>query len=196
MNSVHNSPAFKLVLLGDSGVGKTSIVQFFDRQFFDPAFDSTIGASFVAHEIKTKNGIINFQIWDTAGQERYRSLIPTYSRGASCALIVFDQSTPITFQNVNQWLKYFLGFGNQNCLIYLVGNKSDLPCQIDKSQIEDWAGTHEIEFFSVSAKEGTGIIEMFQEIAEKIAPKTPGITKTFDQIPTSDGNTTERRGCC
>jgi small GTP-binding protein len=196
MNSLHDLPPSKIVLLGDSGVGKTSIVQYFERRRFDPTIDSTIGAAFVAHEVTTKTGPINLHIWDTAGQERYRSLVPTYSRGASCALIVFDQSVLVTFQNADQWLSEFASFGNDHCIMCLVANKTDLASAVDRLQVESWAEQRKLRLFFVSAKSGVGVVEMFQEIADELAESQPIVSQQFDQVPSGETDNEKAGVCC
>jgi small GTP-binding protein len=198
MNSlISNLPTFKVVLLGDSGVGKTSIVQYFERQFFDPAIDSTIGACFVDREVVTKHGSVNLHIWDTAGQERYRSLVSTYGRGAVCALLVFDHTSRTTFQSADHWLKEFSLFDSENCVLYFIGNKNDLEAIVDTSEAKEWAETKRVKFFSVSAKTGSGINEMFEKIAEEIAEKNPFLINQFDQplFPEEQSPQT-KQGCC
>jgi small GTP-binding protein len=179
MNALQSIPAFKVVLLGDSGVGKTSIVQFLQRQVCDPAVDATIGASFVSRDMSVEGGTITLHIWDTAGQERYRSLVPTYSRGACAGLIVFDLASVATFDHLDFWIKVFRDANANAGFVYIIGNKSDLPPGLPNQKAENWAAALSLRFFSVSAKLGLGVHEMFQAIAEEIAVKKPPALRQF-----------------
>jgi small GTP-binding protein len=195
MHSLHDVPAFKLVLLGDSGVGKTSISQYFERGHFDPTIDSTIAAAFTAHELTTPLGKLNLHIWDTAGQERYRSLIPTYARGAAPALLVFDLSSVPSFENINHWVDDFALFGSEGCLVFLVGNKADLPQIVKREDTDAWAQEHSAPFFEVSAKTGVGVMEMFDAIAAAVAEKRMTAPQHFDP-PAPVEKPQEEPDCC
>jgi small GTP-binding protein len=179
MKSLQDVPAFKVVLLGDSGVGKTSIVQQFERKAFQAQIDSTVGASFLSREIETANGPINLHIWDTAGQERYRSLVPTYARGACAALIVFDLAASDTFQSVDRWIQSFKGVTGASALIYIVGNKSDIVPTVEDAEAMLGENEYGAQLFIVSAKTGTGIDDMFHAIADEIAVKRPPAVQQF-----------------
>jgi small GTP-binding protein len=198
MNATLEIPSCKVVLFGDSGVGKTSVVQYFDHSCFDPIIDTTVGAAFVRHEMCTKSGRISMHVWDTAGQERYRSLLPTYARGAVGALVVFDLSNPLTYANVQSWIDQFPNFGCEDCMIYIVANKSDLLATVDIPAAEKWATGRGYRFFAVSAKTGNGIAEMFQAIAEAIAERKPGGTARFEvtaNMP-EDAPPKQSKTCC
>jgi small GTP-binding protein len=175
MHPLGLAPAFKLVLMGQSGVGKTSIVQYFETQAFDPGTDATIGASFVSREMSTPSGLVNLHIWDTAGQERFRSLVPTYVRGACAAVLVFDVALPSTFHELDFWMSQFRE-SNEFGIVYVVGNKSDLPAQIFEDDVKKWAEADSLRTFFVSAKTGQGIDRMFQDIAEDLSAKRPHVT--------------------
>ncbi|XP_011024389.1 PREDICTED: ras-related protein RABF1 isoform X4 [Populus euphratica] len=117
----------KLVLLGDSGVGKSCIVLRFVRGQFDPTSKVTIGASFLSQTIALQDSTtIKFEIWDTAGQERYAALAPLYYRGAAVAVIVYDITSPETFNKAQYWVKELKKHGSPDIVMALVGNKADL----------------------------------------------------------------------
>jgi small GTP-binding protein len=176
MHALEITPAFKVVLMGESGVGKTSIVQYFETQTFDPATDATIGASFVSREMSTPFGCVNLHIWDTAGQERYRSLMPTYVRGACAAVLVFDVAGQSSVANLDFWVSQFKTYAD-NGSVYVVGNKCDLTPQILEDDVRTWAQADSMRTFFVSAKTGKGIDQMFQDIAEELAAKQPQTVK-------------------
>ena len=117
---------FKLVLLGDSAVGKSSLVLRFVRGQFFEYQESTIGAAFLTQTVALNDTTVKFEIWDTAGQERYHSLAPMYYRGAAAAIVVYDITNRDTFQRAKQWVKELQRQGNPNIVIALAGNKSDL----------------------------------------------------------------------
>jgi small GTP-binding protein len=196
MHSFQDVPAFKIVLLGDSGVGKTSIVQYFERQTFESTNESTVGASFMSREMRTSYGRINLHIWDTAGQERYRSLVPTYARGACAALVVFDLSAADTFQSIDRWIHEFKDIGCDGCFSYLVGNKADLTATVSDTEASNWASDASVTFFAVSAKTGAGIQDMFQAIAEEIAAKQPPSVQQFSGQPPPEIPPVKKSGCC
>lgn len=115
-----------MVLIGDSGVGKSNLLSRFTRNEFNLDSKSTIGVEFATRSIQVDSKTIKAQIWDTAGQERYRAITSAYYRGAVGALLVYDISKGVTFENVNRWLKELRDHADQNIVIMLVGNKSDL----------------------------------------------------------------------
>ncbi|USP80835.1 hypothetical protein yc1106_08109 [Curvularia clavata] len=117
---------FKVVLIGDSGVGKSNLLSRFTRNEFNLDSKSTIGVEFATRSIQVDAKTIKAQIWDTAGQERYRAITSAYYRGAVGALLVYDISKHQTYENVTRWLKELRDHADSNIVIMLVGNKSDL----------------------------------------------------------------------
>src|SRR5277367_6415707 len=115
-----------VVLIGDSGVGKSNLLSRFTRNEFNLDSKSTIGVEFATRSIQVDAKTIKAQIWDTAGQERYRAITSAYYRGAVGALLVYDISKHQTYENVTRWLKELRDHADQNIVIMLVGNKSDL----------------------------------------------------------------------
>jgi Ras-related protein Rab-11A len=115
-----------VVLIGDSGVGKSNLLSRFTRNEFNLDSKSTIGVEFATRSIQVDTKTIKAQIWDTAGQERYRAITSAYYRGAVGALLVYDISKHQTYDNVTRWLKELRDHADSNIVIMLVGNKSDL----------------------------------------------------------------------
>ncbi|SCV02649.1 LAME_0H03752g1_1 [Lachancea meyersii CBS 8951] len=169
---------FKLVLLGDSSVGKSSIVHRFVKDSFDEFRESTIGAAFLSQTVKLEKHqdvTIKFEIWDTAGQERYKSLAPMYYRNANAALVVYDVTQPDSLVKAQSWVEELKHkVGDQDLVICLVGNKLDL-CETDASarqvDVEDaqaYSKEQKLLFHEVSAKTGAGVGQIFQEIGEHV----------------------------
>ena len=121
-----DSFSFSVVLIGDSGVGKSNLLSRFTRNEFNLDSKSTIGVEFATRSIQVDAKTIKAQIWDTAGQERYRAITSAYYRGAVGALLVYDISKHQTYENVQRWLKELRDHADANIVIMLVGNKSDL----------------------------------------------------------------------
>ena len=161
----------KCVILGDSSVGKTSIIQHFLIGYFDERIDSTIGASFVSKQFvnKEKNETVKFQVWDTAGQERYRAMIPMYVRDAQVALIVYDITNYDSFLNLKTWLKFFEH--DPDICIVIISNKNDLvhlkDSRIKNQDALDFSKDNNAFFFFFSAKEGTNINKLFDFLLNK-----------------------------
>merc|ERR1712060_730598 len=139
---------FKLVLLGDSAVGKSSLVLRFVRGQFFEYQESTIGAAFLTQTVALNDTTVKFEIWDTAGQERYHSLAPMYYRGAAAAIVVYDITNRDTFQRAKQWVKELQRQGNPNIVIALAGNKSDLSSKrkVEPEEAESYASDNGIFF--------------------------------------------------
>ena len=119
----------KLIIVGDSGVGKSNLLSRFTRNEFSLDSKSTIGVEFATKSIVAEGKTIKAQIWDTAGQERYRAITSAYYRGAVGALLVYDLTKHATFENVERWLKELRDHAEANIVVMLVGNKSDLKPQ-------------------------------------------------------------------
>ena len=147
---------FKLIIVGDSNVGKTNIMSKYIRDQFNYNSKSTIGVEFGTKIIKINNKKIKAQIWDTAGQERYKSITSAYYKGAKGALIVYDITNKFTFDSVDKWVQDLNSYGDKNLTLLLVGNKSDLEekRQIIKEDGEEKAKSFGLGFIETSACSG------------------------------------------
>ncbi|KAE9591918.1 hypothetical protein Lal_00038686 [Lupinus albus] len=155
---------FKVVLIGDSGVGKSNLLSRFTRNEFCLESKSTIGVEFATRTLQVEGRTIKAQIWDTAGQERYRAITSAYYRGALGALLVYDTTKPITFDNVSRWLKELRDHADSNIVIMLIGNKTDLK-HLRAVAIEDahtYAEKEGLSFIETSALESTNVDNAFQ----------------------------------
>ena len=164
-------PDFKIVFVGDSAVGKTSIIKRYHSNDFSPETPSTIGAAFVSKTVNSPYGEAILHLWDTAGQERYRSLVPMYARHSSIAIIVFDTSDPKSFNTVEDWVQRVKEDVTNDCKILIAGNKCDLPPQFQKEKVDEWAKKNDMMVFYVSAKTGQGIDILFDTVTHSL-PKT------------------------
>jgi len=161
---------FKLVLLGESSVGKSSLVLRFVRGQFFEYQESTIGAAFLTQTVPLGESVVKFEIWDTAGQERYRSLAPMYYRGASAAIVVYDITNYDSFTRAKQWVKELQRQGNTNIVIALTGNKQDLEDKrkVEISEAQTYADDNGILYKETSAKTSHNVAELFVDIAKKL----------------------------
>ena len=161
---------FKLILIGDSCVGKSNILLKYLKNEFDPNSRATVGVEFGTKNIIINNKKIKIQIWDTAGQERYRSITSAYYKGAKGALIVYDITRKCTFDNIDKWISDLKLNGDKNICIVILGNKSDLD---DKREVSKGEGIKKSEmyktaFLETSALNGDNIGKAFDEIIEQI----------------------------
>lgn len=200
---------FKIVLIGDSGVGKSNLLSRFTRNEFNLESKSTIGVEFATKSIQAEGKTIKAQIWDTAGQERYRAITSAYYRGAVGALLVYDISKHSTFENVERWLKELRDHAEANIVVMLVGNKSDLRHlrAVETDEAMAFAEQHNLAFIETSALDASGVDTAFQRILTEIyrlmskrnmqqeqeANKRPGVGAT---VPLGGGNAEAKKGCC
>lgn len=162
---------FKIVLLGDSGVGKSNLVFRFTKNEFNKDSKSTIGVEFATKTVQIEdNKLVKAQIWDTAGQERYRSIASSYYRGAVGALLVYDVTDRNSFNHVPMWLKEVEENAEKDCLIMLVGNKMDLNDQrtVFVRDGRSFARKNGLAFIETSALDATGVDTAFQRILQEI----------------------------
>ncbi|CAD8106037.1 unnamed protein product [Paramecium primaurelia] len=200
----------KVVLLGDSGVGKSSIVLRFCSDIFKVTHESTLGAAFMARTIEVNGINFKFQIWDTAGQEKYKSLTPLYYREAQVALIVYDITHKDSFDVLKSWVNELKAHGPKKIVQVLVGNKNDLieDEKVSYDEANNYAQQIGASLKLTSCKENKGIQELFVSIAEQILyeeqnkivegkkpekPQNPSV-----RVTTDDQNKKKKKegGCC
>ncbi|XP_022762716.1 ras-related protein RABA2a-like [Durio zibethinus] len=161
---------FKVVLIGDSGVGKSNLLSRFTRNEFCLESKSTIGVEFATRTLQVEGRTVKAQIWDTAGQERYRAITSAYYRGALGALLVYDVTKPTTFENVSRWLKELRDHADSNIVIMLIGNKTDLKHlrAVATEDGQSYAEKEGLSFIETSALEATNVEKAFQTILSEI----------------------------
>ncbi|OAY39697.1 ras-related protein RABA2a [Manihot esculenta] len=161
---------FKVVLIGDSGVGKSNLLSRFTRNEFCLESKSTIGVEFATRTLQVEGRTVKAQIWDTAGQERYRAITSAYYRGALGALLVYDVTKPTTFENVSRWLKELRDHADANIVIMLIGNKTDLKHlrAVATEDAQSYAEREGLSFIETSALEATNVEKAFQTILSEI----------------------------
>ncbi|KAG6581369.1 ras-related protein RABA1c-like [Cucurbita pepo subsp. pepo] len=161
---------FKVVLIGDSGVGKSNLLSRFTKNEFSLESKSTIGVEFATRSLNLDGKVIKAQIWDTAGQERYRAITSAYYRGAVGALIVYDVTRHSTYENVEKWLKELRDHTDPNIVIMLVGNKSDLRhlVAVSTEDAKSFAETESLYFMETSALEAMNVDNAFAEVLTQI----------------------------
>lgn len=161
---------FKVVLIGDSGVGKSNLLSRFTRDEFNLESKSTIGVEFATRSIQVDGKTIKAQIWDTAGQERYRAITSAYYRGAVGAVVVYDIAHHVTYENVNRWLQELRNHADQNVVVVLVGNKSDLRHlrTVPTEEARMFAETNGLSFVETSALDSTNVKAVFHNILTEI----------------------------
>ena len=182
--------SYKVVLLGDSSVGKSSVAIRFSKNEFSEFQESTIGAAFLTKTINDRKSInpndkVRFEIWDTAGQERYHSLAPMYYRGAKAAMVVYDITSEVSFEKAKEWVNELQQSANENMIISLVGNKTDIEYlrKVEKDKAIEYANQNDLVFLETSAKSGDNITEAFNRIADRLpreieTKQTPLISTT------------------
>lgn len=158
---------YKLVFLGDQSVGKTSIITRFMYDKFDNTYQATIGIDFLSKTMYLEDRTVRLQLWDTAGQERFRSLIPSYIRDSSVAVVVYDVANRASFLNTARWIEEVRSERGNDVIIMLVGNKTDL---VDRRQVSIEEGDAKarefgVMFIETSAKAGFNIKALFRKIA-------------------------------
>ena len=163
---------YKVLLLGDSSVGKTCFLLRYCDKTFQDAHLSTIGLDYRLKSMTLKNKKnIKLQIWDTAGQDRFRAITKNHYKGANGIILIYDVTNLQTFENVKNWITQIREEANKNVVIFLAGNKADLPEESRAVQKEDgqkMAEEYNMPFQETSAKEGINVNETFQELVEKI----------------------------
>ena len=203
---------FKVVLIGDTSVGKTNILSKYLSNEFDPDSKATVGVEFGTKDFKIENNIVKVQIWDTAGQERYRSITNAYYKGAKGSLLVYDITNPKSFENLDKWLSDLKSNAEEKLSIILIGNKSDLEEErkITIEQGKEKAEFYKLAFMETSALNGNNIEKAFNELITDVYKNHHELFEKQAKIELSDkavdlgnpegGNETEgskkKKYCC
>ncbi|RWS29466.1 ras-related protein Rab-22A-like protein [Leptotrombidium deliense] len=187
----------KICLLGDSGVGKSSIAQRFVHNSFSPSNESTIGASYITKTFILNNVTYKLNIWDTAGQERYRALAPMYYRGSAACIIVYDITSAASFKAVQSWVKELQSHVSEKIVIAIAGNKYDLKeeRQVQHKDSKLYADSIDAVFVETSARSGHNVQQLFFNIVTRL-PKATDNASVSSNIYLSNTVNKEEKGCC
>ncbi|OHT09326.1 small GTP-binding protein [Tritrichomonas foetus] len=188
----------RVVTIGETSVGKTSIITQLVKKTFNPNEKSTVGAMFVIYNQQVDNELVEMQIWDTAGQERFRSLGPIYYRGAEAAVVVFDYTSMTSFERLQSWVSAFQDVAGTETVIFVVGNKTDLKeeAQVSPEIAENWATERGFRLFSTSALTGEGVEQTFVELAQEIKKKSKKKMQEHSAEVDLQGGAVEKKSCC
>ena len=189
---------FKLIIVGDTNVGKTNIMSKYIKDQFNITSKSTIGVEFGTKILEIDNKKVKAQIWDTAGQERYKSITSAYYKGAKGAFIVYDITNKSTFESVDKWIKDLNSYGDKNLTMLLIGNKSDLEDKriINKEEGEEKAKSFELGFIETSAFD-----IMLKEVLKRYIVENDVNNDEFEggtgnNIELVKKNETKKKKCC
>ena len=173
MNVVQHDYLFKLLLIGDSGTGKSSLILRFADDSFNGSFISTIGVDFKIKTVDVEGFKIKMQIWDTAGQERFRTIVSSYYRGAHGIIVVYDVTDRQSFSKIQHWLKDIENYGTDQVCKLIVGNKCDLNDKrlVDFASAKEFADELGIPIMEASARSRINVDEIFLAIAGNILGK-------------------------
>jgi small GTP-binding protein len=198
-----NNLEYKIITLGDSSVGKTSIINRFINDTFDEELTPTLGIKHTFKTLEINNTKVKLSVIDTNGQEKYRSLSVSYFRHADVVLFIFNLNEPLSFNNIQEWINVFNDNNNKKKVIlkYLIGSKSDLEQRVEQNLIDEFANNNNMLYMATSAKTNNQIKELFQKIGEDILKEEE--KKTNDMIRTKNSSrillkTKEknRKKCC
>ena len=201
-------PKYKLIFLGDQGVGKSCILNRFLNDTFIEEYQTTIGLDFQSKNVQIDNQDIHLLLYDTAGQEKFRSLIPMYTRDANIIILVYDISNRDSFSNLSHWLKDLTNVNMEEVILCVVGNKIDLNDKrvVNKEEGEKFAEERGFIFQEISAKTGDGFSDLFyKNLFEQIRFKfRPGgqmapseiINDIKFNIDQDENKSTPKKKCC
>lgn len=191
----------KFLLVGDSSVGKTSIMYRITEDKFDELVDSTVGVDFVTQELNIDGNDVRVQIWDTAGQEKFKSLGKAYYRNSVGVFFVFSLDNHQTFESIKNWYKDVIALVNPKAIVAIVGNKSDLVDSraVTTTEAENLANSLQIPYYETSAKTGSNVKESFNQIIRKIYRLV--LANEIDlelnmPVVNETGTEVTKKGCC
>ena len=200
MNMQDVDHIFKVLIIGDSSVGKSNILLRFSDNIFHDTFLPTIGVDFKIRNVKISDQTIKLNIWDTAGQERFKTITSTYYKGAHGIILVYDITDRESFNNINNWLTEVKKHAGANVVKLIVGNKCDLEQEriVSTQEGKDFADSLGVSFLETSAKQRTNIDEAFMTLTKQIyelLPETerrPADTLNAKNMQRKQ----EKNGCC
>ncbi|XP_013413854.1 ras-related protein Rab-10 [Lingula anatina] len=189
---------FKLLLIGDSGVGKTCLLFRFSDDAFNTTFISTIGIDFKIKTVELGGKKIKLQIWDTAGQERFHTITTSYYRGAMGIMLVYDITNARTFENISKWLRNIDEHANEDVEKMILGNKCDMDDkrQVPKERGDAIAREHCIPFLETSAKSNINVEKAFMDLAQAILDKTPSRDSQGGGVDITSQRDQNKGSCC
>jgi small GTP-binding protein len=193
------SLVFRVVLIGESSVGKTCLINRFRHNTFNSNEQNTIGASYETYSERRDNLRIELQIWDTAGQEKFKSLAPVYYRDAAAAIAVFDLTNHASFEGMSNWISNFREVAGQEAVVVVVGNKADLVDnqRVSETEARQWVEDQGLDFRQASAKTGTGVQEVFDLLITRLTEKRSEFTEKGAPkfLPAPELPKEEKSGC-
>jgi len=181
----------KIIVLGESGVGKTSLLLRYVENRFTLNTKSTIGANFLTKRMEIGDKVATCQIWDTAGQERFQGLGTAFYRGSDGVIFVFDVTQRKSFEELEQWKKAFLiqvgQEGNDKFPMIVIANKVDLEesREVPQKEMKEWCAKHNLTWFETSAKEGANVDKAFEEIASLVISRMKPEDILYDTVDLS-----------
>eukprot|EP01059_Diplonema_ambulator_P031504 TRINITY_DN57_c0_g5_i1.p1 TRINITY_DN57_c0_g5~~TRINITY_DN57_c0_g5_i1.p1 ORF type:complete len:212 (+),score=102.14 TRINITY_DN57_c0_g5_i1:59-694(+) len=211
MSSGRKKVLLKVIILGDSGVGKSSLMGQYVNSKFDSRYKATIGADFLTKELEVEGTLVTLQIWDTAGQERFQSLGTAFYRGADACMLVFDLTNQDSFSHLSSWHEEFIIQAGENKDFVLIGNKSDLEdkrCVSVKAAVawtqkqqKDDDSSSKIPYFETSAKENFNVEQAFTAVAKNTLKKAQKVQDDSEFIPggvklDKPSDKKKKGGCC
>jgi small GTP-binding protein len=188
--------AFRVVAIGNSSVGKTSIINRFLRDIFETEEPQTIGVLYDSFVQECNGTAVEVQLWDTAGQEQYRALGPVYYRSAAAAIVVFDLSSRRSFEDLGDWVRDFRDVCTNTATVIIVGNKSDRQDRVvGPDEAKAWAKENNASYVETSAKTGQGVRVLFDELVILLAPSLVNVADSPRALELQ-GNAEAGGGCC
>ena len=167
INQSDNYINFKLIIIGDTGVGKSSVLKRAVKNIFDENYQATIGFEFLLMHFKVNDLKLKLQIWDTCGQEMYRSLVQGFYHNSSFALLVYEINNKKSFENLEFRLKDLRQHTEKDLPVFIIGNKNDLERKVTQEEVKNFKNTNDIVYFAeCSAKNGYNVKEIFFEAAK------------------------------
>ena len=192
---------FKILVIGDSGVGKSCLLLRFVDDTFTESHMSTIGVDFKIYTLTIDGKVCKLQIWDTAGQERFATITSSYYRGAHGIVMVYDMTDMLTFANIKRWNDEVDNRASEQTVKLLIGNKCDLPKKVDVQTVQEYAASLNISFLQTSAKTCEGVKDAFETVTRKMLgvrlamndnDKSPFVTLKEAE----KGKANKAGGCC